>query len=51
MNHEDDDRHDLETTPHMMFQDLVITQEDISDGHKWNTLLIRPEERENVQPT
>ena len=51
VNHEDDDRHDPETTPHRICQDLELIQEDVSDGHQWNTLRINPEERQNVQPT
>ena len=51
VNREDDDRHDLETTLNRIFQDLELIQEDVSDGHQWNTLLISPEERQNVQPT
>ena len=46
VNHEDDDRHDLETTPHRFFPDLELIHEDVSDGHQWNTLLIGHEERQ-----
>ena len=34
-----------------IFQHLVLVQEDVSDGHQWNTRVISPEERQGDQPT
>merc|ERR1719323_1670298 len=39
------------TTPHRIFQDLVLIQEDVSNGHQWNLFVISPEERQSDQPT
>ena len=36
MGHEDDDRHEKESAPHTIFQDLVLIEEDVFDGHQWN---------------
>ena len=51
MGHEDDDRHDVESAPHRIFQDLVLIQNDVSDGHQWNVSVISPEEPQRDQPT
>ena len=51
MGHEDDDRHDVESAPHRIFQDFVLFEEDVSDGRQWNVAVISPEEPQSDQPT
>ena len=51
MGHEDYDRHEKGSAPHRIFQDLALTEEDVSDGHQWNVSAISPEERQSDQPT
>eukprot|EP00450_Noctiluca_scintillans_P024710 CAMPEP_0194524610 /NCGR_PEP_ID=MMETSP0253-20130528/59829_1 /TAXON_ID=2966 /ORGANISM="Noctiluca scintillans" /LENGTH=163 /DNA_ID=CAMNT_0039369255 /DNA_START=525 /DNA_END=1016 /DNA_ORIENTATION=- len=50
-SHEDGDRHEVEAAPHGISQDLVLTQEDVSDGHHWNILFTGPGEHQSDQPT
>ena len=42
MRHEDEDGHDVETTP--------LVQKYVSDGHQWNVYIVSPEERQSDQP-
>ena len=51
VSHEDDDRHDVETAPDRIFQDLETIQEEASDGHQGNVCVISPEEFQSDQPT
>ena len=51
MGHEDENRHDVESAPHRSFQDLVLFEEDVSDGRQWKVAVISPEERQSDQPT
>ena len=51
VSHEDDDRHDVETAPDRIFQDLALVQKEVSDGHQGNVCFISPEELQSDQPT
>ena len=41
----------MKMTTARIMQDLVLIEEDVSDGHQWNVSVISPEEPQRDQPT